>query len=369
MLQKKTVVLMAVSSSGGHIYPALALAEKLTASLKEKERDFLEIHFVYPPTPLAKEILSSCPYPCHSLSVGGMARGQKTLRKFKTLLQLPVVFLKSLFLIHKIKADLILGTGGSVSVPVLTAGFLLRKKRAIWEGNTQLGLANKFLSFFTKPVFTAFPNVLGLNPKKQVWSAYPLRVSLSQKNQLKENSKEIFPKDKFKVLVLGGSQGSVFFNQVLSQAMEQEEWRQGVFIYHQTGTLSFKKIKERYQSLKNISVFPFTKNIRTYYEECDVIFSRAGAGSLLESAYFSKSLVLVPLTHSAGGHQLKNALSLFKRSCLDLILEKDFNPHSFKEKVLELKNNPEKRKTMGESLNKIQKKEDKILEWLQQSVN
>ena len=361
----KKVVLMAVSSSGGHIYPALAVAEKLSASLK----DSLEIHFVYPPTPLAEKILNSSPYPRHSLSLGGMAKGQKFFRKFKTLLQLPLAFLKSLFLIQKIKPDLILGTGGSVTAPLLSAGFLLRKKRAVWEGNTQLGLANRFLSAFIQPVFTAFPNVEGLNPKKQVWSAYPLRKGLNSESHQSSTSKESFPDDKFKVLILGGSQGSVFFNQVVSQAMEEKDWRKGLFIYHQTGQRSFEGVREKYKALKDVSVFPFTKNIRAYYKNCDLIFSRAGAGSIWESAYFSKSLVLIPLTHSAGGHQLKNAENLFQADCVDLLLEKDFNSQSFKEKVLELKDKPTKRKRLGENLNQTQKKEDKMLEWIKENLS
>ena len=316
MLKNKKVILMAVSSSGGHIYPAVAMAEKLIAGFSEEERKFLEVHFVYPSVPLAEEILSSNPYPRHPLSLGGMAKGQKLFRKLKTLFQLPLAFFKSFLLIWKIKPDLILGTGGSVTVPLLTAGFLLRKKQAIWEGNTQMGLANKFLSVFTKPVFTAFPNVTGLNSKKQIWSAYPLRKSLSQSSKSRESfdqnvkanqnfivgsnlhsnpkqsektnkrtnsnvkltSDQIiqpldvsfqanFSQEKFKVLILGGSQGSVFFNQVVSQAIEQEDWRKDIFIYHQTGERSFEWVNKKYQALKKVLAFPFTKNIRTYYQK------------------------------------------------------------------------------------------------------
>ena len=495
MLKKKKVILMSVSSSGGHIYPALALAEKLT------HLD-LEIHFVYPPTSLTKKILSDSPYPCHPLSLGGMAKGQRGVQKIKTLFQLPLAFLKALLLIQKIKADLILGTGGSVTVPVLTAGFLLRKKRAIWEGNTQLGLANKFLSRFTQPVFTAFPHVEALNTQKQVWSAYPLRNSFKQtqdshrdsstlsdtdssslsdtksnslsdtksnslsdtksnslsdtnssslsdtksnslsdtksnslsdtnssslsdtksnslsdtnssslsdtksnslsdtnssslsdtkSNSLSDtnsstlseansnNSSKVdtiqnhskkagFPEGKFKVFILGGSQGSVFFNKVVSEALEQEDWREDLWIYHQTGESSFDGLSKKYESFNNVSVFPFTNKIKDYYKHCDLIVARAGAGSIWESAYFSKSLVLIPLTHSAGGHQLKNASHLFKSSSVDLILEKDFNPLSFKEKILELKQNTNKRKQLGYNLNQQQNKEDKILEWIKSHI-
>jgi len=382
MLKNKKTVLMAVSSSGGHIYPAIALAEKLKASFHEEK--LLKIHYIYPATPLAESLLNS--YPRHSLALGGVAKGQKLLRKLKTLLQLPFAFFKALFLIQKIKPDLVFGTGGSVTVPVLLAAFVLRKNSALWEGNTQMGLANKFLSVFIKPVFTAFPQVKALDSKKQIWSAYPLRNSLNKNSKesfpkdnykgildfgsgnLNKNSKESFPKDKFKLLILGGSQGSVFFNQVVSEAMEEEDWRKDLFIYHQTGERSFAWVNKKYQTLKKVLAFPFTKNISTYYKNCDLIFARAGAGSIWESAHFSKSLVLVPLTYSAGGHQLQNAKNLFEKSCVDLILEKNFNPQSFKEKVLELKNNPSRRSQLGNNLNQRQQKEDKILSWMKNQL-
>ena len=365
MLNEKKVILMAVSSSGGHIYPALAMAENLMASFSPEERAFVEIHFVYPPTVLAKDILSSSSYRCHPLSLGGIATGQKFLRKMKTLLQLPFAFFKALLLVLKIKPDLILGTGGSVTVPVLMAGFLLRKKQALWEGNTKLGLANQFLSFFTKPVFTAFPFVEALGSKKQIWSSYPLRANLKRE---KAQESQNFPKDKFKVLILGGSQGSLFFNQIVSQAVQEEDWRKDVFIYHQTGARSFNDVSEKYKELKHISAFAFSKNIKAYYKNCDLIFARAGAGSIWEGAYFTKSLVLIPLTHSAGGHQLQNAFYLFKKDCVDLILEKDWNVQSFKKKLLDLKSQTSKRKLLGNHLHKIQQKEDKILKWMKASL-
>ena len=354
---------MAVSSSGGHIYPALSLAEKISSHfLKKKQKDLLEIHFAHSHSALSRKILQAFPYTCHTFSLGGMARGQSALRKVKTLFQLPKAFFKALFLIQKIKPDVILGTGGSVTVPVLMAGFLLRKKRAIWEGNVKMGLANRSLSFFTPCVFTVFPHVENLNPKKQIWATYPLRAKIQQAK--KTQPSRLFPKDKFKVLVLGGSQGSVFLNQVVSEAVQEESWRKDIFIYHQTGDRSFKWVSQKYQSLKNVSAFSFTQDIMKYYQGCDLVFSRAGSGSILETAVFGKSLVLIPLTRSAGGHQLQNALSLFSKGCVEMIWEKKFNPKLFKQKVLELKGDVKKRKKLGEKLSQIQNKEDKILKWM-----
>ena len=305
-----------------------------------------------------------------------------------------MAFLKAGLLIRKIKPDLIFGTGGSVTFPVLTAGFLMRKKTAIWEGNSSLGLANKVLALFVSHVFTVFPKVKGLSYKKQICSAYPLRKQVQQAQKQKDRDPSDRPagsfpfsagdsrfqrkdrqgentkpsgapqKNQFKVLVLGGSQGSVFLNQTVSQALESVDWRKDIFIYHQTGEKSFNELSQKYKSIAGVSAFAFSKDIQTYYQECDLIFSRAGSGSLAEIALFGKAVVLIPLTYSAGGHQLKNAGWLFSKNCVQMIQEKDFTALSFKNKILELKQSSFQRKQMAQNLKKAYQREDKISPWL-----
>ena len=365
---------MAVGSSGGHVFPAFAVAEQLEEDFSKKfsKDSSLEIHFVHSGSKLGSELLSSGSYPVHTISIGGLAVGQRFLRKIKTLFQLPIAFFKSVLLIKKIKADVVFGTGGSATFPVLMAGFFMRKKIAIWEGNTSMGLANKALAIFTSQVFTVFPQVKGLSHKKQVWSAYPLRKQIQQ-TQTSEKPSVIqeslgqsnFPeKNKFKVLVLGGSQGSVFLNQAVSQALKEQEWRKDIFIYHQTGDKSFEELSQKYQLLEGVFAFAFSKDIQKYYKNCDLIFSRAGSGSVAEMAYCEKAVVLIPLTYSAGGHQLKNAKWLVSKNCVQMIEEKDFNAKAFQNKILELKQNPSQIKQMAQNLKSAYQADNKISSWL-----
>ena len=400
---------MAVGSSGGHIYPAFAVAESLKdLFLKQCPKESsLEIHFVHSGSQLGNQLLSSGSYPVHKVSIGGLAVGQSFVRKIKTLFQLPIAFFKSALLIKKIKADLIFGTGGSLTFPVLMAGFLMKKKIAIWEGNTSLGLANKVLTSFVSQVFTVFPQVKGLSPKKQIWSAYPLRKQI-QKPQTQDkrdqsslslvgvrdiahpshttphpsktphsresgnlslpeenlNKNSLQTENKFKVLVLGGSQGSVFLNQAVSQAVEEAGWRKDIFIYHQTGDKSFKKLSQKYKSVEGVFAFAFSKDIQTYYQDCDLIFSRAGSGSVAELAHCEKAAVLIPLTYSAGGHQLQNANWLVSQNCVQMIQEKNFNAKAFKNRILELKEDTVRRKQMAQNLKSVYQSEDEISPWL-----
>ena len=386
MSQSKKTILMAVGSSGGHIFPAFAVSERLEEFFcKQFPNSLLEIHFVHSGSQLGNKLLSSSSHPVHKISIGGLAVGQSVLRKIKTLFQLPIAFFKAVLLIRKIKADIIFGTGGSVTFPILTAGFLMRKKIAIWEGNTSLGLANKALAPFASQVFTVFPQVKGLSHKKQIWSAYPLRKQIQKSSpnrhshesenlpQIDRHSHESgnlsqtekkSQSDKFKVLVLGGSQGSVFLNQAVSQALEETDWRRDIFIYHQTGDKSFEELNKKYKSFKGVLVFAFSKDIQKYYQDCDLIFSRAGSGSMAEIAYFEKALVLIPLTYSAAGHQLQNANWLSAQNCAQMIKEKDFNAETFKKKILNLKQDKLKRKEMSKNLKKAYQAKDKISPWI-----
>ena len=375
---------MAVGSSGGHIYPAVAVAEKLEVFAKKQNKS-LSIHFVHSGSSLGKSIFSSLKYPVHEIPIGGLARGQSISQKIKTLFSIPKAFIQSFLLIKRLKARVIFGTGGAVTGPVLMAGFFVRRKTALWEGNAVMGLANKWLCPFVTGVFTVFSEFKNIPKKKHTVCAYPLREKIqSQKKQVgdrpirsekfssyrREKTDKLKPdrynSDLFKVLILGGSQGSVLLNRVVSQSVEEKDWRKDIFIYHQTGEKSFDSIKEKYQSVSGVSAFSFSFNIEEYYKKCDLIVSRAGSGAIGEVASHGKALVLVPLTYSAGGHQLKNALKLSSESCVEWIKEQDFNVKNFKEMILRLKQDEEKRKKIAEALQKAYKGEgsQKIADWL-----
>ena len=424
---------MAVGSSGGHIYPALAIAEQLeemaaskTQNSSQKNLSPLQIHFVHSGSHLAKKILAPLPYPVHILPLGGLAKGQNFLRKITTIFQLPGAFIRSFLLIKKLKAQVVFGTGGAVTGPVLLMACLMRKKTAIWEGNSSLGLANKILSIFVPKIFTVFKNVK--TTKKQILCGYPLRRNITQnRSHLQNSSQKLNPNNQphlqnspqnqnpnnqphlqdssqkptpnnqphlqnslaqnhnqrhtkqatnqksdfnkpFKVLILGGSQGSVFLNQVVSEALTEQDtsWRQNIVFYHQTGLTSFTKMKNKYQALVGVKAFSFSYNIQEYYKNCDVLFSRAGSGAIWEIALYGKSLVLVPLTHSAGGHQLNNAKTLAHKNYAHLILEKHFTPQTFKNKILQLKNNPQQRENLALRLKQASKGDGakKIARWI-----
>lgn len=365
----KKTILFAVGASGGHIYPAVSIAERL----KETWPDHWDIHFVHSGSPTAKKVFSALKYPVHEISIGGLASGQSFYRRLKTLYTLPKALFLAVALIRKLKAHVVFGTGGAVTGPVLLAGKLMNCKTAIWEGNAVLGLANRWLIPFVSRVFTFFPKVKGMSEKNQQVCGYPLRRKFHSRFNEPLIKSKFFSKDQnnlFKVLILGGSQGSVFLNQIVSQAVQETNWRKDIFIYHQTGEKSFNSIKEKYQSLQGMETFAFSTNIEEYYQKCELIFSRAGSGAIGEIASYGKALVLIPLTYSAGGHQVRNARELFYQNCADVIYEKNLNVKTFKEKLIQLKLNRQKRKQLASSLNKFSSGDGAkaIADWISSSV-
>ena len=171
------------------------------------------------------------------------------------------------------------------------------------------------------------------------------------------------------MLILGGSQGALVLNEAVSQAIcENEQWREGIFFFHQTGQRDFIKRKEKYQktAVAAVECFPFHQNIRKYYEMSHLIFSRSGSGVIAEVSAIGRPLVLVPLSRMAGGHQLQNTLELFKKGCVEFIDEKDWTAQKFKTTLLELKNNEEKRDRLSMQIKKNHEPDGalKIARWI-----
>ena len=326
----KRKFLFTAGSTGGHIFPALAVA----GELKKKGHN---VHIVTSAGGMEKNILQSSSFSFSVLSVGRLRKGVGLSERVKTFFSLPIYILRALFFIFRFQPDAVIGTGGAVCGPVLLAVKLLRRRAVIWELNAAAGLTNKILSRFVDFIFISFEETRKCFPKKKcVFFSLPVRKEIFE-----EGIKPREPDGYFHLLVLGGSQGSRKINQVVLDMCHKEKletWR----IRHQTGEKDFPAVQKIYAGNESVQCQPFFNNMGQCYRWADVVVSRAGAGVLSELSACGKAVVVIPLASAPDQHQLKNALALEKMSAVKLLREKNLNARSLFEAIMRI-NGKEKR--------------------------
>ena len=315
----KEKFLLATGPTGGHIFPLISLAQ----SLKKKGH---EVHFVSTGSAIEKESLPP-DFPVHFLRVGRIRKGVSFFERFKTLVLMPLYFIRSFIIIIKIKPHCVVGAGGSLSGPILLIASLMRKKTVIWELNAVPGLANKILSYFVHYVFICFSSAQKFfNKKKCIKVSFPVREDLIQKGFQKREA------DGYShLLILGGSQGSHTINQVVMEMYQREDWSTWK-IFHQTGKKDFNTIKNLYCEKDQCSTF--IKDVGDYYQWADIVISRGGASTLSELAACGKAAIIIPLPSASDQHQYKNALEF--KGAVEIILEKDLTSSLLFEKVMSI---------------------------------
>ena len=344
--QKK--ILIAAGHSGGHILPALAAADSL-AELDSR----LTIEFVHGSSDLEKEIYSVSLFPRHVFSVGRLRKTAVFKERLKTFFSLPWVLIKALYLVFKIKPDLVFGFGSAVSGPIVLAGKLLNKKTVIWEPNAVPGFVSRVLAPFVDQIFIVFEDtracftkILKKKEKKILRFPYPLRQSILNIQKKQSLSPPL------RVLILGGSQGSFFLNKEVSQAVKFCEDDPVSFV-HQTGEKQFDFFKQAYLKFKNVQVFSFLQGVHNFYEWADLVVGRAGAGALAELSHCGRPGIIVPLESSADGHQKANAQALAKKQAVIFIEQKDFTAQVLRELLKGLIVNERQRRELSDNVHKL----------------
>jgi len=351
-------ILMVAGGTGGHILPALSIAENIRIIDSS-----CHIEFVRGSSPLEQTIYSDRSFPNHILTVGRLRKNVGYKERCKTILYLPFILLKAIKLVQKIKPSIVFGTGGAISGPILLAAFLLRKKTVIFEPNIIPGLSNRWLSIFVNHAIIVFDDTKKNIKKGKVFS-FPTRYAIP-KISLKNN-----PSTPLQILILGGSQGSSIINQVVSELIISEwnsQQKKSLFSFiHQTGDKEFKHFSSKYQNIENVKSFSFLYNIENCYEWADVIISRAGTGTIAEISAAGRASILVPLSSSADQHQLENAKSLKKRSATILIEEKDLNHLSLRNTLIDLVKKPQKINELSQAIHdlKLGDRPDKLSSFL-----
>lgn len=325
-------ILFAGGGTGGHIYPAVAVAQVL------KQKGFL-ISFVGTRKGLETKIIPKEGFPLYFVSVGAL-NNVGVLTKILTLLALPVALIQSVFILIRLRPKVVLGVGGYSSGPVLVAAKLLGFPTAIFESNAHPGLTNRILGQFVKTSFTNF-SITNTYLKHAVKTGMPIRQEFSP---LKLASGK-----KLRILIFGGSQGARGINNSVLEAVKRGgTWLSNVEIVHQIGRLDFQKLSSEYKTLNlpQLEFHEFLYDMPKRYAWADVVFCRAGASTLAELAACQKASVLIPFPAAADDHQMKNAQVLAKAGAALLVEQKDFTPGKFVNLISEFILDPTKLKAL-----------------------
>ena len=316
--EKKYKVIIAGGGTGGHIFPAVAIAQGLQNELK----DHVEILFVGAKGRMEMEKVPALGYKIIGLEVSGFQRGQ-ILKN----LSLPFKLLKSFFQARKVikdfNPDIVIGVGGYASGPVLFLAGISGIPTVIQEQNSFPGITNKLLSKKAKRIFVAYDSMEKFFPKEKiVQTGNPIRQDINRTLPTKEEALAFFNLEASKqtILVIGGSLGARTINQSIETNLQQIKSANYQLIW-QTGKLYFEGVMNRIagQSLDGIVVRAFLKEMDMAYAAADVIVSRAGALSISELCVVGKPIILVPSPNVSEDHQTKNALALVNKAAAIMV--------------------------------------------------
>ncbi len=316
---KPSKYIISGGGTGGHIYPAIAIADELKA-----QDPSAQIVFVGASGKMEMEKVPQAGYNIHGIWISGLQRKQ-LWRNILFPLKLGISLLQSLLIWVRYRPDVLIGTGGFASGPMLFMGNLMGSKTLLQEQNSYPGITNKLLAKKANAIAVAYPGMERFFPKEKIsYTGNPLRSSLLQIEGLKDQALKHFglSGNRKQLVILGGSLGAQRINELVATQLELFN-SLDLDVIWQCGKLYF----DRYQHLATdrIKIYPFIKEMNLLYSIADIIISRAGAASVSELCLVGKTTLLIPSPNVAENHQFHNANALVRQNAAILIEEKDLD--------------------------------------------
>lgn len=335
-------VIISGGGTGGHIYPAVTIAQKIL-ELKPNT----EILFVGTKEGLESSIVPKLGYEIKYLHVEGFTRsiGFKLLKNIFTAI-------KSCFqayrFIKDFKPDLVIGTGGYVCGPVVLIASICGIKTCIQEQNAVAGVTNKILSKFVDKVFLGYSEAafnLG-NAHKNVFTGNPIRPSILKVNKADAYKFFGFSNLRKTLLVSGGSRGSKSINQAMLLIYKNIARLNDLQIIHITGELDYENVKNKVQEFNlpedKIKILPYLHEMDMALNVADLAICRAGAIAIAELTALGVASILVPYPYATANHQELNAQAVVKAGAGIMILDSELEREVLLDKIVELIDNEKK---------------------------
>lgn len=314
---------MMAGGTGGHVFPALAVAQVL-------REQGVEVVWLGTRRGFEAYSVPEAGFDMEWISIRGL-RGKSWWGWLMAPLRLMVALTQAVMVILRRRPDALLGMGGFVAGPGGLAAWLLRKPLLIHEANAVAGFTNRWLALVAQRVMTGFPCSAGIDPKRSIYIGNPLRadiVAMDARAKAESDSKA-----PLNLLVVGGSQGARVFNDTVPLALACLALEQRPSVHHQCGRGNQEATSLAYRDAGVSGVAPceFIDDIAKAYAWADVVLCRAGAMTVAELSAMGVTALLVPYPHAISDHQTANARFLSERQAGVLLPENELTPQRLAE--------------------------------------
>ncbi|WAM31113.1 undecaprenyldiphospho-muramoylpentapeptide beta-N-acetylglucosaminyltransferase [Caldicellulosiruptor naganoensis] len=328
MNQEKITIVFSGGGTGGHIYPALAVADYL-----RKRHSGLDIVFIGTHEGLESKIVPQHGYHIEYIQAKGLKRSL-SLKNADVFIKFLNGYRQALHILKKVKPELVFVTGGYVSLPVALAAKKLRIKIVLHEQNAHPGLANRIISRFCNKILISFEESRRFfkNSSNVVLTGNPIRLELfSYSKEAAKSSLGV--EDKSVVLAIGGSRGAENLNKAVIKLAKEFENDKNVYFILSTGDKKYSEAVDFADGLgvkSNIRILPYISDMPRYLAASDVVISRAGAIAISEITALGKPSIIVPSPYVANNHQEYNARFLEREGACFVVLENELESNKLK---------------------------------------
>jgi UDP-N-acetylglucosamine--N-acetylmuramyl-(pentapeptide) pyrophosphoryl-undecaprenol N-acetylglucosamine transferase len=326
-------MIIAGGGTGGHLFPGIAVAEEF---LKRDPHN--EVLFVGTKQGLENQILGNLGFPLRLIDIKGI-KGKSMAKAWEAIGKIPKSLMQAIKIIRDFSPDIVVGVGGYASGPVVMAAHFMGIRSAITEQNALPGLTNRILGRFVERVFLTFEQTKKwFSPLKTTVTGNPVRCAF-----LKEGLACPKAKNRFTILIFGGSQGAHAVNMAIVEALPylkgmMNQWK---FI-HQTGNADLEVVSNAYRTMGFCAdVFPFIEDMASAYRVADLLVCRSGATSVAEITASGKAAILIPYPYAIGDHQAKNAEVLVEAGAAEMIRQEELSGQKLADAIKQLYDHPE----------------------------
>ena len=330
--KKRRRIIISGGGTGGHVFPAIAIANALTES-----DPTIKILFVGAEGRMEMEKVPAAGYRIIGLPVRGFDR-QNPFKIFAAFYRLVRSLFIARIIVRRFRPDVVVGVGGYASGPVLWAASRKGTPTVIQEQNSYAGVTNKLLARKANKICVAYDDMERFFSKEKIiLTGNPVRQELNDCRLQHEQSLAFFDLDSTKqtILVLGGSLGARTINQSVEAYLDR--FPADLQLIWQTGKSFYEKAKKS-RKMPNVKVFEFIHRMDLAYAAADLVVSRAGAGTISELSITGKPCILVPSPNVAENHQTKNAMALVKKNAAIMIHDSEAIERLMPEAIETVKN-------------------------------